>query len=179
MIKLKTKSDLLKDIIIENCIKKGDYTLSSGIKSDIYIDLKPLLFISESLYRIKDVVIQQALWDINCVGGKGIGALPIIISLIQSGIFCSRGFILRDYVKSHGTQQVIEGNLYEHDNVLIVDDVVTTGESVMEVVKTVKYYNGRVRQIISIVDREQGAEKRFKEEGLLYTPLFKISEFNI
>ena len=117
--------------------------------------------------------------EIIGVGGPTIGADPIVGSIItQSHVIGKnlKGFLVRKEEKKHGTGKLIEGNLTEGDRVVIVEDVVTTGGSVIKAINAVRNLGAVVKKVIVIVDREEGVEQQFKKMGIEYRPVFRISE---
>ena len=78
--------------------------------------------------------------------------------------------------KKHGTKKIIEGPLLNNSEVAIVEDVVSTGGSVLSAIKEIESQGAKVDLILSIVDRDMGAEEKFSELNIEYNPIFKISE---
>ena len=166
----------LKDLSILN----GEFTLSSGEKSNYYIDARvcslssaPLNLISKIFYNIiKDR-------GINFVGGPTIGADPIVGGiLIQSALdnYNLNGFLVRSSDKEHGTKKSIEGVSIKGKSVILVEDVVSTGGSLIKAIEKLRSQDSKVNSILSIVDREMGADSKFLDMGIDYLPLFHISE---
>ena len=107
------------------------------------------------------------------------GADPIVGSVLtQAGIrnLNSDGFLVRKEAKQHGTGKLIEGTLKEGDKVAVVDDVVTTGGSVLKAIYALEKAGATISKVMVIVDREEGAEGKFRELGYEYFSIFKISD---
>lgn len=174
------REDRLLCLIRERAFRQGEFTLASGEKSDYYIDGKMIevhpegaALIGEAIYeRIKDL-------HVDAIGGLAVGAIPLVASTavicFQKGLDLE-GFWVRDQVKSHGTQKLIEGKLPPNARVVIVDDVMTSGESAQKAIEAVKAAGGQVVRIIAIVDRQRGAKERFERQGYVYDPLFTKDE---
>jgi len=173
----------LKDLIREKSLIFGDFTLSSGKKSTYYIDGKMSSFDSEGAYLIGQLMfdeIQKMPVKIDSVGGPTIGADPIVTGI---GITAHlkktnlRLFVVRKDYKKHGMQKSIEGNFKEGDRVVIVEDVMTTGGSLLRAVDTVEESGGIVEAVMVIVDRQQGGKETIEKRGYKYKTLFEISDF--
>ncbi|HKQ31577.1 MAG TPA: orotate phosphoribosyltransferase, partial [Thermodesulfobacteriota bacterium] len=87
-----------------------------------------------------------------------------------------RGFLVRKQEKDHGTGKLIEGNLRPGDNTAVVEDVVTSGGSVITAIDAVKSAGADVRKVLVIVDREEGAAGKFRDMGIDFYAIFRISE---
>lgn len=174
---------LIKDKALLRDEQEG-FRLASGRMSNYLFDLKPLLLdpkgsnlISESIYeRIKGL-------DASYVGGLESGAIPIVTALCMYSWKREKqfyGFFVRKGKgKTHGVKKRIDGNFIENENVIIVDDVTTTGGSVLNAVKTVRDKGCSVIKVISIVDRLEGAIENFEEEGVEFESLFTRKDFGI
>jgi orotate phosphoribosyltransferase len=114
------------------------------------------------------------------LGGLAVGAIPIVSTLVAYSATRTKlsGFYVREEVKDHGTQKLIEGFLDDDADVVIFDDVTTSGDSVMKAVNAVKARGCRVAKVITIVDRLEGATERFNREGLQFTSLFTTKDFD-
>ena len=171
---------LLLDSLKKDSLLKGDFTLSSGEKSNYYIDGRTSTLSSDSLGYVADIFYKQIVEsNLNIVGGPTIGADPIVGAILYRAHLDNnffRGFLVRSNLKEHGTQKIIEGPDITNSSVAIVEDVVSTGGSIMKTVKQLKYQGCLVKLILSIVDREMGAVERFSKESLEYRPIFKVTE---
>jgi orotate phosphoribosyltransferase len=86
------------------------------------------------------------------------------------------GFLVRRNLKDHGTKSQVEGNLAGHKRVVILDDVITSGESALVAAEAAESYKAEVVRVLAVVDRGQGASQIFQQRGLPFTPLFSIGE---
>lgn len=170
----------LLSLVRERAFRQGEFVLSSGEKSDYYIDSRMIevhpegaALIGQALYEeIRDL-------DIDAVGGLAVGAVPLVASLM---VICYQqdldveGFWVREEAKGHGTKKVIEGKLPEGAKVVIVDDVITSGKSVIKAIEAVEKAGATVVKIITIVDRQRDAAQLFAERGYVYEPIFTKDE---
>ena len=115
------------------------------------------------------------------VGGIAVGAVPIVAAVAMASAGTSRplpGFLVRKEVKERGTEKQVEGNMIDGGNVLIVEDVTTTGGSSMQAIDAVKRErNGNVPIVVTIVDRLQGAQENFRMKGIRLISLLDKDDF--
>ena len=172
--------NFLLDYLKKNSILKGDFTLSSGEKSNYYIDARISTLSSESLGIIAEIFYSKISGrGIRFVGGPTIGADPIVGAILNKSYSINEnlnGFLVRSGEKKHGTKKIIEGPNIENSQVAIVEDVVSTGGSIQSAIKEIEKQGSKVVLILSIVDREMGAVEKFANEGIEYIPIFAISE---
>ncbi len=178
---LKIREDLL-DLIKTKAVMKGERTLASGKKSQFYIDGKQVTLDPQGLLLTAKMVISmlQGL-HVDAIGGPTLGADPIAaaVSLLssQSG-HPLKAFIVRKEAKDHGTQKTIEGPIInEGDRVVLVEDVVTTGGSVLKAAKEVQKLKAQIVKIICLVDRNEGAVEKLAPFN--YTPIFTLSDLGV
>ena len=156
------------------------FKLASGEESHYFFDLKRVLLDPEGISLIARCVFDKIKnTPVKYVGGLEIGSIPITTALCQLSWQEKQpinGFLVRKAKKERGTEQLIEGNLDRGQKVIIIDDVITKGNSVMKAIDAVKDLNCTVECVIAIVDRENATEM-FKERGIKYAPLFNKSEF--
>lgn len=170
----KYREDLVQEIKTK-ALTRGEFTLASGIKSDYYIDLSKVMFDGNGLWLITESMAQSICWkDVNKIGGPAIGAVPIVVELMC--LLDIRGFIIRKQEKEHGKKEVIEGCLDKGDNVVLVEDVTTSGNSLLKAVKVVQEFGCNVKQVVSVLDRNQGAKELFEKENIPFKYLISINE---
>ena len=161
---------LLKDC---KAIKFGDFILTSGAHSDYYIDIKKAStnpFILEKIIKI----IAKYSKNYDLIAGMELGAVPLIVAL---SLEIKKPFvIIRKSKRTHGTSKQIEGDDVKNKKVLIIEDVTTSGGSVIETIKVLKNHDAIIDKVIVIVDRESGAKEKIKNLGLDLIPLLSISE---
>jgi len=172
-----TSKEYLIEILKEDQVfKTGKFILSSGKESDYYIDMKKAITESNILKTIANLIKQYIAEDnIDKVAGPALGAVPIATAIsIYSDIPL---LMIRKEKKDYGTSKLIEGELNEGDNVIVVEDVTTTGNSLIKAIKAIQENGGIVKRAFVVVDREEGAVDEFKKEGILLEPLISVSEF--
>ena len=171
----------LRDIIQQRSLRTDRiYVLSSGEKSGHYFDMKPTTFNTEGLNLICKLIygIVAERYGIY-VGGLAVGAVPIVSGLVfySAARVPLMGFCVREEIKNHGTQRLIEGNIEDGVDVVIIDDVTTKGASAMKAVEAVRQRHCNVIKVVTIVDRLEGAKETFRREGLEFISLFTTKDF--
>jgi len=157
------------------------FKLASGGISYVYFDLKQLTQDPEGITLIGKIILHMIKdTGVEAIGGLESGAIPIAtaVSLLsnQEGLNIS-AFWIRKEPKTHGTMRWIEGRLKPNSKVIIVDDVVTQGSSVIKAVEKVREIGCQVLGVVAIVDREEGCGERLRREGISFMPIFKKSDF--
>ncbi|MFO8010402.1 MAG: orotate phosphoribosyltransferase [Dehalococcoidia bacterium] len=176
----KGEMERLRELVIERSFSYGYFTLSSGKESLYYFDGRLTSLWPEGAYLIgKSIlrVVREA--RLQAVGGPTIGADPIVSAVaLMSYLEGSPipGFIVRKEPKKHGGQRHIEGILPEKANVAIVDDVVTTGGSLLRVIEVVEAAGCHVGQVIVVVDRQEGGSDEIKNRGYELTSLLSADQ---
>ena len=176
-----TRDELLK-LVKEKAVRKGEHTLSSGKKSSYYIDGKQVTLDPQGLLLLgKTILAMLHGIQADAVGGPTLGADPIAasVSLLssQSGRPL-KAFIVRKEEKKHGTQKRIEGpELQAGDRVVVVEDVITSGKTVLEAIQEIERLECRVVKVICLVDREEGADKLLSAYN--YSPIFTKTELGV
>ncbi len=174
----------LLQLLKDRSFKRGEFRLASGGMSNYYIDGKMTEVFSEAVPLIGEVLYErtQSL-PIDAIGGLEVGAVPLTTATMFSYHLHGRkmeGFWVRDEVKRHGTQKLIEGNLAPGARVVVVDDVFTKGTSAAKAVRAVREIGCEVVAVLALVDRLQGAEELFKGMGIAnYQPIFTIRDFGV
>ncbi len=173
MDKLKEK---LFHLLKEKAVVMGERKLSSGKTSTYYIDGKLITLDSEGLYLVSKIILEMIKsLKIDAIGGLTIGADPIAagVSILRHQEKAPiKMFIVRSSPKDHGMGKYIEGNMEKGWNVVIVDDVVTTGGSIIKAIEAVEKSGGIVKKIIAIVDRKEGAKENLKKKGYMLESIF-------
>ncbi|NPA47654.1 MAG: orotate phosphoribosyltransferase [Thermococci archaeon] len=171
------KRRLIEAFIERKAILFGDFTLTSGKKSRYYINVKRLITEPEILRLISDMILERTgemKLKFDRVAGPELGAVPIATAVsLTSG---KPLVIIRKKPKGHGTGSLIEGEVEDGDDVLIVEDVTTTGKSVLRSADVIRSLGGNVAAICTVVDREEGAEEEIKGRGYRFISLLRVSE---
>jgi len=152
----------LKKLLKETgAVKTGEFTLSSGKKSDLYVDCRKVTLHPRGAKLIGKIILEKIKGlKVDAVGGLTLGADPIIGAVVTLSDI--PGFIVRKKAKEHGTGQKIEGLIQKGWNVLIVEDVATTGASALQAIEAAEAAGAKVVKVISVVDREEGAAQALK-----------------
>jgi orotate phosphoribosyltransferase len=174
----------LLQILTDRSFKRGTFRLASGGVSNYYIDGKMTEVFSEAVPLIGEVLYERTCnLDISAIGGLEVGAVPLTTAALFSYHLHGRrmeGFWVRDEAKAHGTRKRIEGNLAPGSRVVIVDDVFTQGNSAAKAVDAVRSINCEVVAVLALVDRLQGARKRFSQLGVMnYQSVFTVRDFGV
>jgi orotate phosphoribosyltransferase len=173
----------LRAIILREGVRHGSVTLASGRQSSYYIDCRRVTTHPEGAFLIGEIVLDLiAEDDVAAVGGPTLGADPIVGAVCYASHCRSRplpGFIVRKEAKAHGLQNRIEGHLPEGARVVIVEDVLTTGGSVLQAIRVVEEAGAEVARVIGVVDRLEGARERFAAEGYPFTPIFTKADLGL
>ena len=147
----------------------GEFTLTSGKKSNYYIDGKRITLSPEGAYWVGKAIFDElAGIDVDAVGGVATGAYPMVTAVAVISYLEGKPlpvFIVREVAKEHGTMRKIEGHLKEGSRVAILEDVLTTGGSVIKAVEAVAAMSCKVVRVIALVDRSEGGSDRLKKEG--------------
>ena len=174
----------LKEIILEKSYRKGKFTLSSGLESDFYIDGKQTTLSAEGAYLCgKEIfnLIKSNSVPINAVGGMTLGADPLVtaaslVSFLEKAPIPA--FIVRKESKGHGTEQYIEGlkNMVEGGMVALLEDVVTTGGTLLQVIERVEAQGFKVGLVVTVVDRQEGGAETLAKAGYPMKAIFTREE---
>lgn len=176
-------------LLKNNAYKEGKVVLSSGKVSDYYLDARLVTLSSEGAYLsaavIWGLIKNDARFNygqgIRAIGGPTLGADPFLGAIAVLALEDNmpvNTFIVRKAAKEHGMLRRIEGpELRSGDNVIVVDDVATSGKSLVDAVSLLIGQGVSVKGAIAIIDREEGAENNLSQIGCPFISIFKASEF--
>ena len=181
-----TTSDLttlrhkLLDLFCQLAYQEGDFLLSSGLRSSYYVNKTQVTLHPQGALAVGRLLFPLLPVDTQAVGGLTMGADPIVTAVSIVSVYENRpipALIIRKEAKGYGTRAYIEGpSLPEGAKVVVLEDVVTTGQSALKAVERLKDAGYTVNQIISLVDREQGGGELYQSAGLKFETLFSIRE---
>ena len=172
--------DELLDLLKKDAYKKGEYTLSSGKKSEHYVNCKPVTLSGRGLTLASLMMLQQV--KTSYVAGLTLGADPLVSGVSLVSALDSRlvnGLIVRKEAKGHGTQAWIEGLLPPEGTIItVLEDVITTGGSAIKAVEKLRDAGYVVNTVVSIVERQEDdeANSAMKLSGLELKSLFTLDE---
>lgn len=177
------KEDLrhtLLDLIVKYAYREGDFVLSSGARSSYYINCKEVTLRAEGALTIGRLILDALPENTDAVAGLTLGADPIVSAVSVVSAISDRSIpalIIRKQAKGHGTKAYIEGpSLAEAAQVVVLEDVVTTGKSALLAVERLQAAGYNVSQIIALVDRQQGGRELYESQKLQFQALFTIEE---
>ena len=180
------RSDGLKQELLgllkSHAYKKGDYTLSSGRKSEHYVNCKPVTLSSRGLTLSSVMLLEAVEKESVAVAGLTLGADPLVSGVaVVCGLDKIKvdALIVRKEAKGHGTQAYIEGKLPEKGaKITVLEDVITTGGSAIQAVKRLRDAGYTVNRIAAIVDRQVDgeADAAMKEADLELVSIFKLED---
>lgn len=176
--------ELKKKLLIllkKEALKKGRFVLSSGKISNYYLDGRVITLTPQGAYLVARIILDKIKSkDIAAVGGPTLGADPIVgaVALLSHlKKIPLKTFIVRKHAKIHGMQRQIEGpKLIKNSKVMLVDDVATTGKSLIEAMQSLKAIGVKVAKILVIVDRCEGAKENLAKVGLKLESIFSRLE---
>ena len=161
----------LRDLLRARSLQRGDFLLASGRRSSFYIDARRTTMSAEGLAVIGPLALARfatAGWRPQLVGGLTLGADPVACAIAAASAAGGRAldaFTVRKQAKAHGTAQRIEGCFAPGAATVIVEDVITTGQSALEAIRAVEGEGGRVLGVLAVVDREEGGRAALETAG--------------
>lgn len=164
----------LADLIVETgAFRTGEFELSSGETSSYYIDAKHACSDPTVLHTLAQHAEMYAVGH-DTIAGTALGGVPLAVTL---GVETGHPILLvRGEAKDYGTGSRIEGPVDEAEQVLVVEDVTTTGNSLLAAVEAIREAGPTVEHAVTIVDREQGARELLEDEGVALHALVTLSE---
>jgi len=171
----KTEIERLKELVEKEALLRGNFTFVSGIKSQYYIDGRMVTLSPKGAYLVGKMVFDLIVnLGVDAVGGPTLGADPIVTSVVLTSYHMGSpiyGFIVRGEIKDHGTQKQIEGHLKKGWQVAMVDDVMTTGGSILRAIQAVEEKGCQVVKIVTLLDRLQGGSEELRKRGYNFEAL--------
>lgn len=175
----------LVSLLLERSVTRGDFVLASGRRSDYYIDARRTTMSGEgqALIGLLGVAaLDERGWVPRAVGGLTLGADPVAYAIAHAARHAGRSidaFTVRKESKAHGLGRRIEGCLQAGDPVVVVEDVITTGQSALAAVAAVREAGAQVLGVLAVVDREEGGREAIAAGGTPVTALVRASELSV
>jgi len=173
----------LLEILKELSYEEGDFTLTSGKKSTYYIDAKQTTLNPEGMHLVGKLMygMVKEVPGIEAVGGVSIGGDPLVSAVVMTAYGRKdglKGFLIRKEPKGHGTNRWVEGgkNLRKGMNVVILEDVVTTGGSSLKAIEATEKEGYNVKGIVAILDRLEGGKDAIESKGYMFKRIFTLKD---
>ncbi len=180
IVELPALRQALLKLFCEVAYREGDFLLSSGQKSTYYINGKQVTLHPQGGLAVGRILLPYIAAKTVAVAGLTLGADPIVTAASVVAAYEGRSLaalIVRKEVKGHGTQAYIEGlTLPEGSPVVVLEDVVTTGQSAMKAVARLREAGYQVEEVITLVDRQQGGAEFYEKVGLKFQAVFTIQD---
>jgi len=170
------------ELLVRRSFKRGEFVLASGKRSSYYVDARLSTMSGEGqvlIGRAGLAALDAQAWHPHAIGGLTLGADPIAYAIAAEATRTGRSldaFTVRKETKAHGTGQLIEGPFVPGKPVVVVEDVITTGDSALRAVKALRDAGSEVLGVLAVVDREEGGTQRLQQEGLSVVALARIAE---
>lgn len=183
----------------------GDFTLASGAKSSYYIDCRPTTMSAVGqrvIGRLALAAIREAGWSPDAVGGLTMGADPVAYAIagasaaegeassvkreadrvpgpLHASRFTLDAFSVRKAAKDHGTGKRIEGNFSAGMQVVVIEDVITSGGSALSAIEAVRAEGGEVIGVLAVLDREAGGTAKIEATGVPVIALVRTADLGL
>jgi orotate phosphoribosyltransferase len=174
----------LAQLIRNNAVFFGDFTLTSGAKATYYIDLRKVSLDHRVAPLIGDVMVDliAEIPDISAVGGLTMGADPIAAAVLHRGVFAGKtydAFVVRKEPKDHGRGKQVEGPDLDGKRVIVLEDTSTTGGSPLAAAKALEKVGAKVVAVAVVVDRNTGAREVIEAAGYQYLAALGLTELGL
>lgn len=165
--------------LLEHSVRRGEFTLKSGRRSNWFIDAKQTICAPEVMVDIASMLLERIPGDANAIGGLTMGADGV--SFIAAGVAATRGrslraFSVRKEEKDHGAGGRIAGALRAGDRVVIAEDAVTRGTSILEAARVVRDFGAEVVLLLSVVDRGGAVGEMARAQGWDFDALYSAPD---
>jgi uridine monophosphate synthetase len=168
-------STLADELLSAGCIKFGEFTLKSGLKSPIYIDLRQIISHPKLLTEIAQAYLPLlSKLQFSRIAGLPYAAIPIATAISLAGDYPM--IYPRKEVKTYGTKAEIEGEYHARETVVVIDDLATTGGSKFEAIEKLTSAGLVVKDVVVLVDRQSGAKESLAEAGYAMHAVLTISK---
>ncbi|MEN6385611.1 MAG: orotate phosphoribosyltransferase [Phycisphaerales bacterium] len=171
-----TKQELAKRVK-ETSYLEGDFTLRSGKKSKYYMDKYLFETQPDILKALGDEFAKHATDDVNLIAGAELGGVALAAATAMAT--GKKWIIVRNSKKDYGTSKMVEGVLKAGDVVLLVEDIATTGGQVLEAAKIITEAGAKVKKIVAVIDRKQGAAENITAAGYKFESILTKDDLGI
>ena len=168
-------TNIANSLLSAGCIKFGEFTLKSGLKSPIYIDLRQIISHPKLLAEVAQAYMPiLSILRFSRIAGLPYAAIPIATAISLAGNYPM--IYPRKEVKTYGTKAEIEGEYHAGETVLVIDDLATTGGSKFEAIEKLTGVGLVVKDIVVLVDRQSGAKESLAQAGYSMHAVLTISK---
>lgn len=168
-------STLSDNLLSAGCIKFGEFTLKSGLKSPIYIDLRRIITYPKLLANISQAYLPLlSTLQFSRIAGLPYAAIPIATAISLAGNYPM--IYPRKEAKTYGTKAEIEGEYHAGETVVVIDDLATTGGSKFEAIEKLTGAGLVVKDVVVLVDRQSGAKESLAQAGYSMHAVLTITE---
>jgi len=169
-----SKEELARRLVETGAVRFGKFKLTSGKESDYYVDIKQA-YTDPAILRLmaKELAARMGEGG-DCVAGMELGAIPLVVALsLETGL---PFLMVRKGERAHGTGKLIEGRVPVGGKVVIVEDVATTGGSLVKTVERLRAAGATVEKALVVVDRQEGGEEAAKKASIVLIPVLTRDE---
>lgn len=167
------KEELIQLLKVCGAVQFGRFVLTSGAISDYYIDIKKASANPTVLKKIAEAMAGYTS-GYDLIAGMELGAVPLVVAVsLETEI---PYVIIRKEKRGHGTSKQIEGGDVKNKKVLVIEDVTTTGGSVIKTIQILRENQAKVDEVLVVVDRESGAEEKLQSLDVSFIPLLSVSD---
>jgi orotate phosphoribosyltransferase len=176
----------LLELLHSRALEQREVTLSSGRKSDYYLDCKRVTLTPEGAYLSAKILLEMINPEVKAVGGLTLGADPLVVSIAVLSYLQERSqrslpaLIVRKEPKKHGTMSFVEGPILEKGTkVAVVEDVITSGASILRAIDRIEAVGYQPVQALVILDRLEGGREEVEKRGLKLQSIFTRDDLKI
>ena len=172
-MKSKEPANIVRLLLDSQAVKFGQFTLTSGRTSDVYVDIKRVWTNPDLLDQLATALAARFRGE-DRLAGMELGAVPLVVA---TALRVRRPYIvIRKAPREHGTQQRLEGDVPAGGRILLIEDVATTGGSAEQSIELLRAAGGKIDRAVVVVDRGEGAVARLAQRGVELESLVTLAE---